>query len=366
MADKELAQSPGRGNAAPLRSSGSSRPAADSVVTPIDDEPLFSLDPLRDWFGFSLRSFRRHRAAAVVVALVVLLLGGILIAGEASSYQASVTVLLRTEGSVTDSGTVLTLDQASRQANGVITRRDSLDEIIDELDLLHHEVRKPVFGRIGDAVIDLFGKPSDAKRRQDLRRELRNSLSAEPSSFGESILVTVTWGDAKQAKQIADLAFRIFFKDRQVAEITPKQEAVRLLTAQTEAASQSVAELRSALGLDPREDAPQGSDLLTAIGFERDLKAKLQSAELELQGAEDGLQYQYALLQPAEVPLKPVSGRLSRYAALALLVVLCTIGACLVLDRRKGLVLEAWQLRRHRLRVLATVSGAPAKPDEGD
>jgi len=361
MVDKQLA----RTTKAPASSASAPGPTVITKVDtrPADEEPLFTLGPLLEWWWFSLRSLRRHRAAAMAVAVIVGLVGGVLVAGEPSPYQASVTVLLRTEGSRTDTGTVLTLDQASRQANGVVTRRESLDRIIDELDLERNEVRKPFFGRIGDAAIDLLGSPTEAEARDDLRRELRTALSAEPSSYGESILISVTWGDAEQAKQIADLAYDIFFEDRQIAEITPKQEAVRLLGEQADAASSSVAELRSDLGLDPTQDAPQGSDLLTAIGVERDLKDKLQAAELELEGAEDGLKYQYALLSPAEVPLRPVSGRLSSYATLAVLVALCTIGASLLLDRRRGLILEAWQLRRYRLRVLATVSGAPGQEE---
>ena len=324
------------------------------------DDALFSFEPLRNWTGYGLRSVRRHLLVAILTALIVGLLGGIVVAGAAPSYQTSATILLRADGAATDSGVALTLDQASRQADGVVTRRASLDRMIDDLGLADHEVRKPIFGRLGDELTDLvLGAPSRQERRQDLRRELRSALSAKPSDFGESIVVTVTWGDAHQARRIANLAFTIFFEDRRVAEITPKREAVRVLADQADAASRSVAALREQLGLEPQQDAPQGSDLLTAIGEERDLRAKLQTAQIELDRAREGLQYQYALLQPAELPLKPISSNLPRYGTLLLLVALCVVGACVALDQRRGLVLEPWQIERRGLRVLATVSAAP-------
>ena len=317
--------------------------------------------PLRNWVRYSVRSVKRHLAVAIIVGVVVTLLGGMLMVGSPPSYQTSVTVLLRTEGSVSDDGTALTLDQASRQANGVITRRDSLDRMIDDVDLVDDQVHQPIFGRISNALSDtVLGKPSDEDRRENLRRDLRQLLTAEPSPFGDSIMVSITWGDAQQAKQIADLAYTIFFEDRRVAEITPKQEEVRILTDQITAATALVAQLRTDLGLFPLQDAPQGSDLQTAIGVERDLKTSVQRAQLDLQRAQEGLQYRYALLQPAEVPPKPIDSNLPRYAALAVLVVIMTIVACLLIDRRRGRVLEQWQLDRYGLRVLATISPASA------
>jgi hypothetical protein len=322
---------------------------------PPDDDPLFSITPIMQWLGFARRSVGRHRNEAVLLLVGAILLAGLALLASTPQYTTSMTILLRAEGvgAETRSGE---LDPVGRGAAGVILRQDNLDRIIDELGLIDQEVAQPFFGRIRTSIFEtVFGSPSADNERKVLRTKLRNSILIEPSQYLEEIYVTVTWSDPQVAADIANLTFTIFFEDRQVAEIRPEEESVRLLEESVAEAQVRVDDIREDLGLSDIDGAPPGSVLAAETDALESLRSGLRDARLELQRARESLKFKYSQNETALVPEGPVSGNLINYVLFLFTVTFLVVGGCVVLDLRKKRVVEAWQLERLDVPILATI-----------
>lgn len=329
------------------------RPPAREVGQP-DTEPLFSLEPIARWGKFTRRAVRRHWVVAVIVFVVTTILGGMLLVSSPPLYQTSATILLA--GDQVLGGTEGVTVIASRQAESVIHRRESLDAMIEEQNLATREVDPPFFGRLRDGVLEMLtGAESEENKMIRLRNQLRTSVLVLTNEQDSSIDISVQWPDPAQAAALAQQAFEIFLAERTRVEVEPLEEAVAILQNRSAQTSAYVNSLRGELDLTPGDGAPAGSALEGAVRVEQDVLAQLRQAELELAEAQAGIPFRYALLAPPERPLQPVSGNLTGYLATLLLALAVTAIICLSIDAPRGRVVAPWQLEHLNVRVLSVI-----------
>jgi uncharacterized protein involved in exopolysaccharide biosynthesis len=89
------------------------------------------------------------------------------------------------------------------------------------------------------------------------------------------------------------------------------------------------------------------SRLEGAIRNYQDIEARIDSANIELEIARTAFKYRYTVVTPAEVPRhtkKPIAALVAASSVVA--GVLLAVGAALLADRRKGKLVEEWQVRR--------------------
>lgn len=323
-----------------------------------DDEPLFTLEPVRRWLGFSRRSVRRHPVLALLTFVGMLLLTGIALLSTPAQYTTGITILLRPEQlsegfDSTDQGVI---ELAALQAEGIIKSQESLDMIIDTAGLTDRPAL-PLFGQLKETI---FGKAIGEDERRNLRDELETAIVVTLATEGEAVDVAVTWPDAGQAARIADLAFQSFYENRRVTEVVGKQRGVDVLQDELDTISESVDELYDQLNLGPGDTAPQGSRLETLVLTQRDLQDRVLAARLDLERAAEGLQFRYAQLEPAVVPASPVAGSLPNMIAVLFLSVATAGLVCTIVDLRRRKVVEPWQVERLDIPVLAILQDEPS------
>jgi uncharacterized protein involved in exopolysaccharide biosynthesis len=323
-----------------LRNQATANNAAVTRSEHADDEPLFTLEPVR-----------RHPILAVLTFVGTLGLTGIALLSAPADYTTGITILLRPEQidqgfDSTDQGVI---ELAGLQADGIIRSQESLDMMIDEAGLLQRPDLPP-FGQLKEAI---FGKATGEDERRQLREQLSTAIVVTLTTTGESVNVAVTWPDPVQAARIADLTFQAFYANRRVTEVEGKTKGVEVLQSELDAVSTSVDELYDQLDLGPGDTAPQGSRLETLVFTQRDLQDRLLVARLDLERAAQGLQFRYAQLEPAVVPASPVAGNLTNIIAVVFLSVVVAGLMCTLFDLRRRKVVEPWQIERLDIPVLA-------------
>ncbi len=318
-----------------------------------DEDSLFSLEPLKRWGRFVLRSIRRHRIVAVLSLVVATALGGMLLASEPPLYQSSATILLGGDRSLGGVEGVST--SASRQAESIILRRDNLDSIIDEVGLLS-EVEKPFFGRLKESILP--SSQTDAQRAEAVRNDLRTAISVVSNESSATIDISVLWPDAEQSAAIAEAAYGRFLNERVRLEVEPLREQVSILTARADMATSEVNAIREAADFDAIDGVAAGSELEGAVSQEQDLLSQVRVAELARAEAEAGIEYRYALSAPAEIPEAPLTGNLQGYIAALMFGVLVMGLVCVALDAPRGRIIAPWQLDQERIPVLTVLQPA--------
>lgn len=325
-------------------------PTSPSRGSAPDDDSLFSLEPLKRWTRFALRSVRRHRLVAVLSFAIAVALGGMLLAAAPPQYQSSVTILLAGDRSL--GGVEGVSSSAGRQAASIILRRDSLDSIIDEVGLLS-EPEKPFFGRLRDSILP--SATTGEQRAEVVRNELRTSITVANNEPSATIDIAVLWPDGQQAAAIAEAAYQQFLEERIRLEVEPLRKQLSILTSRAESASAAVNAIREEEDLDVIDGASAGSEFEGAVREEQDLLAQVRDAELALAEAEAGIEFRYALSAPAEVPDVPLTSNLTGYIATLMFGLVVMFLACMALDAPRGRIIAPWQLDEERIPVLAVL-----------
>lgn len=122
--------------------------------------------------------------------------------------------------------------------------------------------------------------------------------------------------------------------------------------------SEAKSAMRSVLGREPEDPelATARLRLEMALSKSRELSERLDSARMELATAQAGLEHRYSVIEPPEVPGKPIKPKrpvLFAGAVLAALLMGFLAGAARELAT--GRLLEPWQVRRLGFEVLAEV-----------
>lgn len=354
MSNDEAVVNAQKRSTTPLTAVGTDPSPRGAPVVPHSDESLFSLEPLRRWAKFTRRAVRRHWIIAIGVFVVTAMLGGILFASSPPQYITSARILLA--GDRVLGGTEGVTSTASSQAESVIHRRESLDQMIDRLNLIDEEIDLPFFGRLGESLFSpLSSTKSDEEKATALRLALRSSIAVFANDQQSSIDIDVMWSDPEQAAALAQASYDVFIQERTRVEVAPLEEAVDILVQRSSAATEVVEQMRSQLGLDTGQGAPAGSELEGAVMMEQDLLQQLRAAELTLDEAKAGIAFRYALLAPPEVPIQPTSGNLAGYLATLILACIAAAGVCLAVDAPRGRIVASWQLEDLGVPVLARI-----------
>jgi capsular polysaccharide biosynthesis protein len=89
------------------------------------------------------------------------------------------------------------------------------------------------------------------------------------------------------------------------------------------------------------------SRLEEAIHKYQDVQARIDSANIELEIARTAFKYRYTVITPAEIPKGPKKPIAYLVAAASVIVgFLVTVAAAVLADRRRGRIVEEWQVRR--------------------
>lgn len=113
---------------------------------------------------------------------------------------------------------------------------------------------------------------------------------------------------------------------------------------------------RSSEGGDSPEQAPAKARLAAGVQKYEDVRARIDSARIELNTAQAAFPYRYKTVGPAEVPKQPTKPSLLLIVLCgALLSVLLTIAVAGAKDLTSDRLIEPWQARRLSIPVLAEV-----------
>ncbi len=113
---------------------------------------------------------------------------------------------------------------------------------------------------------------------------------------------------------------------------------------------------RSSEGDDSPEQAPAKARLAAGVQKYEDVRARIDSARIELNTAQAAFKYRYAIVGPAEVPKAPTKPSVLLIVLCgSLLSVLLSIAVAGAKDLTSDRLIEPWQARRLSIPVLAEV-----------
>lgn len=330
--------------------------------TPASDETesLFSMRPIGSFIGYARRALRRQPMAALLAILAFGSALALVLLSSPDSYSSRVSLLVRDDPSLRQTVSARASDQSALLTSSVaatIKSRDSLDAIIDGAELLDRDPSLPFFGRLKKGVSELFfGTPSETKRREAMRADLKDAISVGVSADQTTVDIAVLWPDANQALLIAQQAEQSFLDSRHDIEVGSLEEAVDILQGEVTTANTSVSKLRESLNLSASADVPVGSALELAVAQQRQAQDQLTEARLLLEAERASFKYRYTEIEPAELPIKPIGSRLISVAVTLLLTLIMAALFCVAREALSNRIWEPGQLARHRLPVLADLT----------
>ncbi len=327
------------------------------------DDPLITFAPLLRWGRFALGAVRRHWIRALVSAVLAGVLGGLVLLASPSTYFTEVTMLVQPT-SVLETTVSPTTDQAAPLQSGAVyaavTSRDALDSYIDTAGLLTRDPDLPPFGKLKKTLTEsVFGTPSVADRRKDLRDALETAIGVYASTDSQTVNFSVAWPDPDQAHSIATAVQQEFLDWQRSLTVEPLEKAVKILDDRAAALATQVATLRKALNLPDGAAVPEGTALALAVNGYSDALTLAQNGQLKLAAQEQAFDARYRILEPAEVPTSPIDSRLIKYGMVAVLMVVIPALVCTLRDRRRGRIFADWQLEKVGVPVIATLHGFP-------
>jgi hypothetical protein len=352
-----------------------------------------------DYAGFALRCARRHLSICLTVGFTVATIGSAVVAALPQNFAATSKVYLQPSGALTSA---LTSGCHATESNeepkpintGVVFDPDNLQSLVREADLVKRwQLTRGWPLRWKDSALHaLFGAPSVSDEERALTQRLASAIVVSHEDQG-SLRFTVSWPEPEGAFLLTSLVQRNFFRDWQADEVAAISRASELLQEKIERTRDGVAPAiqgvqgalakvrarHAAAGVtyastvrqpltaaSPRalvereRDDPEVSsariELEAVLSKSRELQARLDAARLELATNEANFGHRYKVVEPPAMPLEP----LAPHRLLGFVVVLWVALALGALSAgawqlARGRVLEAWQLRRLGVSVLAEV-----------
>lgn len=187
--------------------------------------PSFNPEILRSYLTFAKNAIRAHRVMIGIIVFVGVVLTGLVVKYIPRTYSCT-TVLMTVENQVLDGASG---GRPLVGAEGLMMRRENLEELIKETDLVHkYYPRRPPLLRAKDrAMQSLFGPLSDKIVTAILVGTLESRLMV--AAKNDTLEIRVDWNDAATTAELARAAQDGFLKIRHRAEISAFQEKMGIL-----------------------------------------------------------------------------------------------------------------------------------------
>jgi uncharacterized protein involved in exopolysaccharide biosynthesis len=185
----------------------------------------FDPETIRSYVTFGKRAVRRHRFLLGSVLVIGLTLSVVVMKYFPRTYNCT-TVLLGLNNQVLEGR-----DQAVPLvgATSLILRHENLESIIRDVGLIKkfRERRQPLLKLKDRIFAAVFGELNDQIMMQALVGTLEAKISVEVE--GSELTVSVDWGDAQTAAELADAARESFVAARHSAEMSAFHEKIAIL-----------------------------------------------------------------------------------------------------------------------------------------
>jgi len=187
--------------------------------------PSFNPEILRSYLTFAKNAIRAHRVLIGIIVVVGVVLTGLVVKYIPRTYSCT-TVLMTVENQVLDGASG---GRPLVGAEGLMMRRENLEELIKETDLVHkYYPRRPPLLRAKDrAMQSLFGPLSDKVVTAILVGTLESRLMV--AAKNDTLEIRVDWNDPATTAELARAAQDGFLKIRHRAEISAFQEKMGIL-----------------------------------------------------------------------------------------------------------------------------------------
>jgi uncharacterized protein involved in exopolysaccharide biosynthesis len=209
------------------------RPPSEAEA-PADSADLFDYELIRDYLGFALRSFRRHRVLAVGSFLAVVVVSALALAALPKTYHTETKILAERNQVMPALGNPSRAipqdaDAPTRAASEIILRRDNLVALIKQTDLLDQwDATRAPASRAKDAALRLFqGAPDDEARIDALAGLLEKRLKVETGEG--TVTIGIDWPNAQMAFRLVEAAQQNFLEARHAMEVSTIAEAISIL-----------------------------------------------------------------------------------------------------------------------------------------
>jgi hypothetical protein len=189
-------------------------------------------DLLASYLAFGIRAVSRRRYLVAAVFLSVIGLTVAVVALWPRTYRCESKLMIAQNRVLETRGD--DWNEAFRGAGDVILRRENLEAIIKQADLVRLWNERRVFVlRLKDAVMEkVRGKPTEKEVMEGLVWTLGNKLSAE--NVAAALTITAEWPDAETASRIVQAAEDNFLESRHVTEVSTYSEYISILESHAE------------------------------------------------------------------------------------------------------------------------------------
>jgi uncharacterized protein involved in exopolysaccharide biosynthesis len=201
---------------------------------PLDDgsADLFDYQLVRDWAGFVLGSFGRHRLLGITCLLTVMLGAVGAAAFLPRKYESSTKLLTHQTGFMTSLSNPYHGGQdegPTRAARERVLARDNLEKIVTQTDLIAQWqlTRNPVL-KMKDQLVQLMSGPWSQEDWMDIMvgtLEKRLSVATDEGT----VEIHVAWPEPVMARRIVEAAQQNFLEQRHVSEVAAISEAIGIL-----------------------------------------------------------------------------------------------------------------------------------------
>ena len=194
-------------------------------------DEIFDWQKLRRYATYSLGSVRRRPFLFLLVAGGMTLLAAGALAVLPKTYEVQSRLLAQKNPVLAVKADASPFDQPTKTAAETIMRRDNLQALIQQTDLLREwpKRRAPLLRLKDWALRKLNRSPSEKDLTEGLTDLLEKNLTAWTSQDATTVTVKVHWPDALMAYRLVDAAEQNFIEKRHVLEVATIAEQISIL-----------------------------------------------------------------------------------------------------------------------------------------
>jgi hypothetical protein len=194
-------------------------------------EDLFDWHKVRRYAGFSLGSVRRRPVLFALVSCGMVSLAAGALAVLPRTYEVESKLLAQRNSGLAVRSDTNPLDQPTKAAAETIMRRDNLQALVRQTDLVQEwpKRRAPLL-RVKDWLLRKLGRaPSDEDLTEGLTDFLQKNFTVWTTPDNTTVTLKVHWPDPLMAYRLVDAAEQNFIEKRHVLEVATIAEQISIL-----------------------------------------------------------------------------------------------------------------------------------------